>query len=372
MRFSVLKQNLEYVASKMAAIVSAKAIKPILFGALIEVEDGKIKLSATDMETSVKMSLGESFLEGEGAFVVDAKLLEEVAKNTLSDQVHFTFEENRLTYRAQNSNYDLPFMEPDDFPPIHFIEEGQSLSFPRTVLIEMIEDVLYTCATDEMMKSLYCILWESEGKLLRLVGADGFRLSLSEQDIFNTEALPEFEDFRFLVSLKAMKELLNYLKEIKDDVVTLVYDGKRLCLGNESHRLLVRLMDYDYPDYRRVIPKTAKTKVVLDREEFLKKLRFVYVTTRTSGESVRFIFTDNELQMLARASDRGEADVEMAIQKEGNDLQIAFNPKFVIESVQHARQPKLELSFLDESSPMQINDTDMPRTINIIMPIRMI
>ncbi len=143
MRFSVLKQNLEYVASKMAAIVSVKAIKPILFGALIEVEDGKIKVSATDMEPSVKMSLGESFLEGEGAFVVDAKLLEEVARNTLSDQVHFTFEENRLTYRAQNSNYDLPFMEPDDFPPIHFIEEGQSLSFPRTVLIEMIEDVLY-------------------------------------------------------------------------------------------------------------------------------------------------------------------------------------------------------------------------------------
>jgi len=63
MRFSVLKQNLEYVASKMAAIVSVKAIKPILFGALIEVEDGKIKVSATDMETSVKMSLGESFLK---------------------------------------------------------------------------------------------------------------------------------------------------------------------------------------------------------------------------------------------------------------------------------------------------------------------
>ncbi len=371
MRFSVSKQNFEYVASKMSSIVPAKGIKPILSGALIEAKDGHVRVSATDLDAAVRMNLGESFLEGEGAFVVDAKLLEEVARNMLSDQVHFIFEENRLAFRTQNSNYDLPFMEPDDFPAIYFIENGQSLSFPRAILIEMIEDVVYTCSTDELMKSLNCILWEFEGKLLRLVGADGFRLSLCEQDIFDTEALSESQDLRFLVSLKGMKELLNYLKEMKDDVATLVYDGKRVCLGNDSHRLLVRLMDYDYPDYRRVIPKTFKTKVVLDREEFLKQLRFVHVITRTSGESVRFIFKDNQLQMLARAADRGEANVDMAIHKEGNDIQIAFNPKFVIESVQHAKQPKLELNFHDEANPMQMNETDMPRTINIIMPIRM-
>jgi DNA polymerase-3 subunit beta len=216
--------------------------------------------------------------------------------------------------------------------------------------------------------------------MLRLVGADGFRLSLCEEDIFDTENedggkdstdLLEQQDFRFLVALKGMKEILSFLKDSKEDIFEIIFDGKRISMGNESHRLLVRLMDLEYPDYRRVIPNAFKTKVVVDREEFLKQLKFVHVITRTSGESIRLIIRSNQMQMLARAADRGEANIDLSVTKEGNDIQIAFNPRFVIEAVQHFKQPKLELNFYEESNPMQINEVDLPRLINVIMPVRM-
>lgn len=371
MRFSVTKKNFEYATSKMINIIPSKTVKPILLGTLIELKEGHVFFSATDMESAIRMNLGENFAEGEGSFVVDAKLLDEAAKNMVADEAHFIFEEGHLQFRTSSSNYDLPFMLAEDFPAIYFIEDGQTLSFPRTALLEMIENVIYACSTDELMKSLNCVLWEFEGALLRLVAADGFRLSLCEEDLFDPKEASIAEGFHFLVSLKGMKEMASYLRETREDVFQLTFDGKRICMGNETHRLLIRLMDLEFPDYRRVIPSSFKTKVTVKRDDLLKQLRFASVITRISGESVRLSVEQDQLLLFARAIDRGEADMQMSIQKEGNDLQIAFNPKFLIEAMQHFTQPVIELNFFDEASPMQINEVDVPRSINVIMPVRM-
>lgn len=369
MRFSITKKNLEYVAAKIISVIPSKAIKPVLTGALIELTGGRAFISATDMESAIRLEMNIISCEGEGRFIINAKLLTDLAKNMAATEAVFIFNANHLQFQTESANCDIPFML-EDFPPIYFLSDGKTFSFPRETLISMIDSVLYSCAADELMRSLNCILWEFDGAVLRVVSADGFRLSVREETISDV-AQNSVTGLKFLVSLKGMREIVMYLRSSREDIIQILFDDKRICMGDDTSKLAIRLIDLEFPDYRRVVPVEFHTKVTINREDMLKQLRFASVVTHTSGESIRISVKQDQLFLFARAVDRGESTIQMRVQKEGNDIQVAFNPKFLIDSLQHFAAPLIEINFVNDSTPLRINEPGSLNYISIIMPVRM-
>ncbi|HPE68581.1 MAG TPA: DNA polymerase III subunit beta [Thermotogota bacterium] len=371
MQFTVNRKELEYATARITNVIPAKAIKPILSGVHLFVREGKVFLQATDMEISIQVELQNTLVEGEFATVVDARTLDEIAKNSLADQVRCELEGNVLKIHTGKGFLHLPTMPAEDFPDVNFMDIGQAIVLPSEILQQMVERVIFSASPDEFMRNLNGMFWEFSGTLLRLVCADGFRLALAEEDILEESETGLDEGKQFLISLKAMKEIVHFLRENQEDTFSLLYDGKRIGFQTEKVQFVSRLLEINFPDYRRVLPSGFKTKLIADRERLLKHLKFVQIITRASGESVRLEIRDNTLRIIARSIDKGDADIPFEVEQEGKDLTIAFNPRFLIEGLQHLKGEKVEIGLVDANSPLQMNEMDIKGFLHIVMPVRM-
>jgi DNA polymerase-3 subunit beta len=367
MQLNLSRNELQFAAVEVTNVIHPKLVKPILGGVLIRAREGKVQFSATDMESSIQIEW-ETAIEEEGQVVVDAKTFSEIVSNLNEERIRLELELSSLRIAGGSAHMDLPTMDPESFPPIQLIETGAVFRFSKDLLKSMIQKVIFAASIDDFMKNLNGVLWELNGKYLRLVAADGFRLALAEEPAFESE--PIETPVSFLISLKAMKEFLSLLRETEEETIELVYDDRRVGIHLDRIHFTARVLDMDFPDYRKVIPSSFRTKVECDREKLLQQLKLANIITRHSGESVRLEVRQDALKVLAKTSERGAADIEIIVHKDGDDLTAAYNAKFLIDALQQFKEPQIELSFVDRVGPLQMTDLDPQGYLCIVMPVR--
>lgn len=365
MKISVSRGELEdklFVASKA---VSKRTIKPALSGFLFDVSD-EVIVYATDMETGVRAKIQANEIEGEGKFVVDASTILEIVKSLSSDIVDMELNENNLVISSGKSRFILTTMDPSDFPGFVSAETDKFVEVDTSILDEMVDKVMFSAATDEFMRNLYGVFWEMSKGNLRLVASDGFRLALMDQPV-------DFEmEISFLISLPSMKELKNVLANTSEPTLNLRFDGKRLSIEAGDVEVTMRVVDADFPDYRRVLPNQYSTKVVSSREELLDALKRVMIIAKKGSEAVKFSIEDGNLMLSSKSPDYGEVVEEIDADIEGEELYIAFNPKFVQESLRKIDTPEVEMLFDGQSKPLKVKPLEKEDYFYIIMPIRIV
>ncbi len=367
MEFSIKKSDILSKLETVSSAVASKTVKPVLSGILFRVVDEKkIELVATDLETSIKTFIKPVTLDGDGAFVVEAKVLLEIARSLSEGTISFNIEENNLIIEMGQSYFTLPTMDASEFPEISPTEGGIKLETSVTNLELMIERSIFCAAKDEFMRNLNGIYWELEDGYLRLVGADGFRLALVEKKIDT-----DVED-HFLLSLKSMKDLQTSIKNASSDKMLIEYDGSRVGFYFNDTEMIARVVDAEFPDYKKVLPKAFKTKIVVDSKDFTDAVKRTSITARLGSESVKLEIAEDTMQLLAKSPEHGEAKEELKVKKDGEDLTIAFNPKFLMESMKNIDTDETELNLVDSNSPLQMNPVDVEGYLYIIMPIRLI
>jgi DNA polymerase-3 subunit beta len=364
-----LKTNVGEFTSKISIVsktIPSKTIKPIMACILFDISHDGTFLHATDLETGVKARM-ESEADGEGKFAVDAKTVYEIVRTLPNEEeVLLEFSSNLMTLECGRSKFRLPTMDPGDFPEISLTTEGNTLMLDAKTINDMIERVTFCAAKDEFMRNLNGVFWEIGNGFLRLVASDGFRLALSE------ERLNAQSESSFLISLKSMKELQSIVESCLDSEITIRYDGKRLSLNTKDIETVMRVVEIDFPDYRKVLPKAFKSKVVLPRDEISEALKRTMVIAKRGSESVRLEISEDTLILSSRSPDYGEVNEEIPIKKEGEDITIAFNPLFLLEAMRHVHTEEVELNFVDSTSPLQINPLNVEGYLYIIMPIRIV
>ncbi|MFW6121821.1 MAG: DNA polymerase III subunit beta [Petrotogales bacterium] len=367
MEFSIKKSDILSKLETVSSAVASKTVKPVLSGILFRVVgEKKIELLATDLETSIKTFIEPDSLSGDGAFVVEAKVLLEIARSLREGTINFNIEENNLNIEMGQSFFTLPSMDASEFPEISPTEGGIKLETSVTNLELMIERSIFCAAKDEFMRNLNGIYWELEDGYLRLVGADGFRLALVEKKIDT-----DVED-HFLIALKSMKDLQTSIKNASSDKMLIEYDGSRVGFYFNDTEIIARVVDAEFPDYKKVLPKAFKTKIVVDSNDFMDAVKRTSITARLGSESVKLEIVEDTMQLLAKSPEHGEANEELKVKKDGEDLTIAFNPKFLLESMKNIDADETELNFVDSNSPLQMNPVDVEGYLYIIMPIRLI
>lgn len=366
MKAIVEANELSNKISVVSKTVPSKTIKPIMACILFDFSQQGVYLHATDLETGVKARV-ECEPDGEGRFAVDAKILYEIVKTLPNEgKVQLSFSSGLLTVECGRSKFRVPTMDPSEFPEISLPSEGYALDIEAKTLAEMIERVVFCAAKDEFMRNLNGVFWEIGNGFLRLVASDGFRLALAE------ERLSTQNESSFLISLKSMKELQSIIESCSETNITIHYDGKRLSLSTSYIETVMRVVEIDFPDYKKVLPKAFKSKVIFSKNDLIEALRRTMVIAKRGSESVKVEVTEDILSLSSRSPDSGEMNEEVSIRKEGEDIVAAFNPLFLMEALRHIHTDEVEFNFVDSTSPLQINPLNVEGYLYIVMPIRIV
>ncbi|QNL51498.1 DNA polymerase III subunit beta [Olivibacter sp. SDN3] len=327
MRFIVSTSTLLKQLQAVNGASSSSTVLPILENFLFEIKDNGLTISATDLQTSMITSLQVESKE-EGKVAIPAKILIETLK-TLPDQP-IAFSVDMQTYAieisAGDGKYKLSGENAEDFPKIPVVENPSSVSVPASVLAEAINKTIFAVSNDELRPAMTGVLCQLTPQNTTFVATDAHKLVRYRRSDVRSENV---------ASMILPKKALTLLKSSlpSDDVdVAVEYNNTSAFFKFGNIHLICRLIDERYPDYEAVIPQVNPNKLTIDRVLLLNSLRRVVIFANKTTHQVRLKITGSELHISSEDLDfSNEAHERLSCQYEGEDTEIGFNAKFLIE-----------------------------------------
>ncbi len=342
MRFSVLQSDLWPVLQSVCRTVGARAQLPVLSNILLSVDknSAKLKLSATNLEIGVVKSLPVE-VEEAGELTVPAKLLAEVISNLNGEKINFIGSENQLQITTPSFSSTLNGIPANEFPTIP-LSGTEVVRVETQTLLSSVPEVLFASAVDEARPVLTGILTEFKGKNLELVATDGYRLA------HKRVALNKAGDFKALIPRRTLDEVIRLISEEPGDEVLISSsdDQNQLIFKFAATELSSRLIEGTYPNWEKIIPTEFKARVTIDRAELLKGVKLASVFARTEANIVKLANKQDKLILSSSAKELGSQIKEVEATSVGDEFEIAFNTKFIIDclSAIHTKEVLIELS----------------------------
>ncbi|WP_207535021.1 DNA polymerase III subunit beta [Desertivirga arenae] len=368
MRFIVSTSTLLKQLQAVNGASSSSTVLPILENFLFEIRDGILTISATDLQTSMTTSLPVESKE-EGKIAIPAKILMETLK-TLPDQpIAFNIDENTfaIEINAGDGKYKLSGENGDDFPKIPTVENASAVNLPASVLSEAINKTIFAVSNDELrpaMTGVYCQLTPQH---LTFVSTDAHKLVRYRRKDARSET-----NTSFILPKKALTLLKSSLPS--DDVnVSVEYNSTSAFFRFGNINLICRLIDERYPDYEAVIPQNNTNQLSIDRALFLNSLRRVVIFANKTTHQVRLKITGSELNISSEDIDfSNEAHERLSCQYEGEDMEIGFNARFLIEMLNNlsGEEVTLQMSTPNRAGLLipQTND-EREDVLMLVMPV---
>jgi DNA polymerase-3 subunit beta len=376
MKLTVPRNELIQGLARAQSVADRKSSMPVLANVLLESEGtAGLRLSATDLHLGTT-GVVPARIEEPGATTAHARTLFDIVRNLPDGDVLLTVDENLwLHVRSGRVHYRIAGIPAEDFPALPAAEEVEFVCFDASLLGRMIEQSYFAVSPDESRPHLNGALFEGHERMLRMVGTDGHRLSLSEREV----ETPIF-DFNLLVPLRAIQELRRLLDEGGGDVEfgaggPFAFFRRHLAGATEEGgetevTMSVKLVDGRFPPYDKVIPAHTDRRVLVDRLCLLEALRRATLIGREKTLSVQLCFTDGRLTVRSDNPDVGEASEELDVQYEGGELVLGFNGRYVMDALQALDGDAVELSLNGPSDACVIRGVDEPGFLSVVMPMR--
>lgn len=373
MKLSLLQENLNQALSNVSRFVSVKSQLPILGNILFQTDNGRLKLSATNLELAINYWLGAK-IDKEGAITVSHREIVEFVSYLSPGKIDLSLNANNLlelvSSKAQST---FATMATDDFPDTSSQNKKYSFKLDNQLLSQTIAQVSFAAATDDTRPVLTSTLFYLTPDSYSCVATDGFRLSLKQNKLATPINIGKQESVTFLVPTKGLVELTRLSKTAANIDVSLTSDERQLVFVLDDLELLYRLVEGDYPDYQKIIPQSSSLTISIDKQEFAQALRIASVFARESANVVKFSFIKNKLELTANAPQVGQNKTFLDVKAEGdlNSLQIAFNYKFVSDFISVCQGDNITIELSDPLSPAIFRDDSDPTFTHIIMPVRL-
>jgi DNA polymerase-3 subunit beta len=368
MRFIVSTSTLLKQLQAVNGASSSSTVLPILENFLFEIKDGVLTVSATDLQTSMTTSLAVESKEN-GKVAIPSKILLETLK-TLPDQpISFSVDDKTfaIEINAGDGKYKLSGENGEDFPKIPVVENPSSVAMPASVLSEAINKTLFAVSSDELRPAMTGVYCQLSPQHITFVATDAHKLVRYRRLDTKSEAPASF-----ILPKKALTLLKASLPS--DDLsVAVEYNSTSAFFRFGNINLICRLIDERYPDYEAVIPTNNPNKLVLDRALFLNCLRRVVIFANKTTHQVRLKISGSELNISSEDVDfSNEAHERLTCQYEGEDMEIGFNAKFLIEMLNNLSGEEV---LLEMSSPnragllMPQTHDDAEDVLMLVMPV---
>ncbi|MCI0921876.1 DNA polymerase III subunit beta [Sphingobacterium rhinopitheci] len=368
MRFIVSTSVLLKQLQAISGASSSSTVLPILENFLFEIKDNTLTISATDLQTSMVTSLPIEAKE-DGRVAMPSKILIDTLK-TLPDQpVAFSVDTQTLAIEisAGDGKYKLSGENADDFPKIPVVDNVSKVSLVASVLAEAINKTIFAVSTDELRPAMSGVFVQLSEETITFVATDAHRLVRYRRTDVGTDKATSI-----ILPKKALTLLKSSLPS-DDTAVSVEYNTTNAFFQFGAINLICRLVDERYPDYEAVIPQVNPNKLTVDRLLFLNTLRRVVIFANKTTHQVRLKISGSELHISAEDLDfANEAHERLSCQFEGEDMEIGFNAKFLVEMLNNLSSEEV---LLEMSTPnragllLPATKEDSEEILMLVMPV---
>ncbi|ARS35398.1 DNA polymerase III subunit beta [Pontibacter actiniarum] len=368
MKFIVSSSALLKQLSSINGVVTNNPVVPILENFLFEINNSTLTITASDLETSMITQLPVEAKEN-GRIAAPAKILLETLKNLPDQPVTFTIDEETYTIEISSSNgrYKLSGENATDFPRVPSVQGGNAIEIPSNVLGRAINKTIFAVSNDELRPAMTGIFVQLRSEDVTFVATDGHRLLRYRRTDVGTD-----QEASIIVPRKAFTLLKSTLPS-EATAVRMEFNQSNAFFSFDNIRMICRLIDERYPDYENVIPVQNPNKLVIDRADLQSSVKRISIYSNKTTHQIRLKLSGSELQVSAEDLDfSNEANERLACQYEGEDMEIGFNAKFLMEMLNNIDSDEItfELSTPNRAGLlMPIVNEEAEDVLMLVMPV---
>jgi DNA polymerase-3 subunit beta len=374
MKLRISRDELLTGLQRVQGVVEKRNTMPILSNILLEAKADGVDILATDLEIGMR-GLYKAAVEEPGAVTLSARKLYEILKELRDCDIELSVSENKwTTIQAGKSQFKIVGLPSSDYPQMPVIDRESLTPLAGVGLNDLIRKTLFAVGDNDaryILNGLLVSLTASDKKAtLRLVGTDGHRLAVAEQDISASLAKDAPKEMKAIIPKKAAQEMRRLLEE-GGDGEPLIGFTKNLMIFRKSGLLLTsRLMEGNYPNYQQVVPKETNKQVTLDKAEFEGALRRVAVLSRDKTNAVKVTFAADRVTLFSSNPDFGEATEELSAKNTGSEVTTGFNARYLLDVLSVVDGESVSLQMETPLSPCMIKEPMNAGFTCVVMPIK--
>ena len=376
MKFEIQQEDLQKALDVIANVVPAKTTLPILTCVLMEVADGRLTLSATNLDVSITTSTNQVEIKDPGKVALPAVKFVPFVRSLRSGTVKIAQTGEQISLVSGKSRLTENTMNVEEYPKLKALAAKDGLDVEAAVLIDMINETSYSVSRDETRPALMGILWEVRPDSLTLVATDAHRLARSSRQLSWT--VPGNRDM--IVDTAGLRHLPRVAAGMKDDEaasgnITVFMGENQLSFRSGPTVLHTRLLEGPFPDYNAVIPKDNDKDITVDKADFAQAIRRVAITADRITSQIKLGIESGRMELAARGTEGSQSEDEIPVGYEGDAMEIGFNYNYLQDILKNIKSESVILSLRDPQSAALIKpvDEDGAETgvLCLLMPLRL-
>lgn len=365
MKFICTKSKLQEAISTAQKAVTGKSPMPILQGLYISAKENQLTIIGSDIDLSVETKI-EAVIEEEGTLVVDSKIFGEIIRKLPNSDVKIsTIDNNTLEIICEKSKFNLIHMDAEEFPNLPKINENIIFSLTQKTLKNMIKGTIFAIAQDETRPIITGILFQVSDNKLNLVALDGYRLALRSDHIDNENTI------NAVIPGKTFNEVAKILSD-EDVNVNITFTPNHILFNLGETKIISRLLEGEFIKYNSIIPEEYNLQVTAKRTELLNCIERASLMAKDGNTNlIKFDIKDDTL-VITSNSQLGKVREELNIILQGEELQIAFNSKYLIDVLKILEDDEIVLEFSSSVSPCIIKSKENNNYTYLVLPVRLL
>lgn len=366
MKITLLTADLTKALTIANRFVSHKGQLPILANILISASDAGITLSATNLETGVRITLpGKTHTPGE--ITTPARSFTEFVATVGESQIELEATESKFKVSSGKFKADFPTIAAAEFPVIPKIETQEQTTLSASLISLLATQVAYAAATDESRPVLTGIKILASDGVMTAIGTDGFRLSKKLLTDAKKAAMPN----GVVIPSRTLVELSKVLSDASEESLAIVNlsENNQVVFVTSRVELFSRVLEGNFPDVEKIIPKSFTNEAILDKNEFVRGIRAAAIFARDSNNIIKLLVSDSKLEIKAASAGSGETVLELEAETSGSG-EILFNYKYITDFLASVTAERILMQFNEPTNPVQFSSVGDNSYLHIIMPIR--
>lgn len=363
MRIFANKSSLLDGISTVQKAVPSKTTLPILEGILLEAGGGKLKITGTDLEIGIETTINVDVVEP-GRVVVSSKLFGEIIRKMPNADVEiFLKDSNVLNIKCEGSSFKLIGINSDDFPELPKIVKENAVSLTQKNLKEMIRHTIFSVATEDLRPIITGILFEFTEEKATMVALDGFRMAVKWDDIKSSV------NNKVVIPGKTMSEISKILED-SEDLVNIYFSKNQALFQINETMITTRLLEGEFINYKQIIPAEYKINVITDTHKLIEACERAALFARDSNSNMIKFEISDEKMVIRSNSQNGDVQEELMVEKEGIDIEIAFNAKYFMDALKVIDTEKIKIEFINNVSPCILKPFEKDGYLYLVLPSR--
>ena len=368
MKFTCAKNELKDALQVVNRAVAVKPQTPILAGVYLRAEGSTLEMQANNFSLGIITKIPVN-TELAGEIVVVGKYLQEIVAKLPGETVTVTYLENEAIVKIQSgaSIYELLAMKGEDFPKVKSHEVVTSFKIRSAVLKKMIRRTVFSCAADDATRPVFTgCLFELNGNNITVAATNTHRIAIQKSTVAD-----EVESMNFIVPAVTLRDLVRMLDSSPDNIVTVDYSGKYVAFTFDNIFMSSRLIEGQFPPYEKVVPESCDMHVKIKVAEMLAAVERVgLISKETEYNTIRFVFTQEGLNISSNSTEVGKAEEHVNATLEGDDIDISFNVKYISEVLNVIESETCRIGLNKPLYPIDIREDDNDDYIYVVTPVR--